>query len=448
MFKLINFKAMVPYFLLAVAVIIAYYAISEVNTIISFISGIFSKIWSVIRPFVYGFIIAYILHMPFESLKKLMDKSKFNFIRKRKKAISLVLIIILLILIIFTISSLIIPAVYDSLFLFIENLPRYWQEAQSWLEDLSKLEIFNLNSPDVPDIEIPGEDMTDSEVADDSLEIPEPEDDVNGLEIYNGEFNNDINDSEAAGFHISLESIIAMLSEWLYEFSFDNFSSALFGVGTAIVGVGSAIFTGFLALISSIYFLIEKDKIKYFLCRLLVIFTPPKFHDNVIKYGGELDHNCKQYIKIQTIDGLILGTLATVALFFMAPDFALLLGIMLGIVNYIPYFGSIFGTLVAVVIVAFTQGIPRGLLTLAVLLVIQQCDANIIQPKLMGGSFKLSPLLVIISITIGGAMAGIFGMIIAIPIVKVLAGIFEDIVKNFEQEKLKKAVAGENKKEE
>jgi len=84
---------------------------------------------------------------------------------------------------------------------------------------------------------------------------------------------------------------------------------------------------------------------------------------------------------------------------------------------------------------------------LAVLLVIQQCDANIIQPRLMGGSFKLSPLLIIISITVGGAIAGIFGMIIAIPIIKVLAGVFEDIIKNFEQQKLKKTNVPETKAE-
>ena len=95
MFKSINFKAMIPYFLLAVAVIIAYYAISEINTILNFISGIFAGIWKIIKPFVYGFIIAYILHMPFEALQKLMNKSKLEFIRKRRKAFSLILIIIL-----------------------------------------------------------------------------------------------------------------------------------------------------------------------------------------------------------------------------------------------------------------------------------------------------------------------------------------------------------------
>jgi predicted PurR-regulated permease PerM len=122
----------------------------------------------------------------------------------------------------------------------------------------------------------------------------------------------------------------------------------------------------------------------------------------------------------------------------MRSPFALVLGVMLGIVNYIPYFGSIFGTMLAVLIVTFTQGIQMGLIALAVLLVTQQIDANIIQPKLMGESFKLSPLLVIVSITVGGNLFGIFGMIIAIPIVKVLADAVEEILKNHEKRKSKK----------
>ena len=394
MFKPNNFKELVPFFLLTVAVIIAYYAISEITTIFSFFGGIFTRIWSIITPFFYGFIIAYIMHMPFEALQRLFVDSRFSFVRKRRKAISLILVLIILAWSIFAISALIIPAVYNSIETFVMELPRHWQSAQSWLDNLGNWGIFNL--------------------------------------IF------DAADGAEPDFTISIGDIMPMVEEWLQDFSFEYLSTALFGVGSALVGIGAGIFTAFLAFISSIYFLIEKDKIKYFLCRLLVIFTPVRVHELVIKYGGQFDHNCKQYIKIQTIDGLILGSLATIALFFIAPEFALVLGIMLGIINYIPYFGSIFGTFFAVVIVAFTQGIPMGLISLAVLLVIQQCDANIIQPRLMGGSFKLSPLLVIVSITVGGSFAGVFGMIIAIPIVKVLADMSKDIVLSYEKHKFKK----------
>jgi predicted PurR-regulated permease PerM len=382
MFRFQDFKSLFPYFLLAAAVIAAYYAIGEIRTMLEFIGGIFLWIWNVITPFFYGFVIAYILHIPFDALQKLIGENKWKFIAKRKKLFSLIIVLIVFALVVFAISYLVIPAVYNSILHFIEELPYYYDSALVWLENL--------------------------------------------------------NNTELVSFDLSMDGIIEMAEELLQNFSLEYLSSsvnALRGISSAIFGVGTAIFTGFLAFISSMFFLMEKDKIKYFICRLLVMLTPAKFHETAMKYGGKLDKNCKQYIKIQTIDGLILGSLATIELLIMRSPYAIVLGIMLGIVNYIPYFGSIFGTIVAVIIVAFTQGLTMGLIALAVLLVTQQIDANIIQPKLMGGSFKLSPLLVIVSITVGGAISGVFGMIIAIPIIGVLKDVFEDVVKNYEHHK-------------
>jgi predicted PurR-regulated permease PerM len=205
----------------------------------------------------------------------------------------------------------------------------------------------------------------------------------------------------------------------------------------ALFGVSSAIFTGFLAFISSIYIPIEKEKIKAFLCRLLGAFTPDTFCNATIEYAGKLNRNFKQYIFIQTIDSCILGTIVTIELFLLRSPYALLLGIILAVLNYIPYFGSIIGSGIAIIIIAFTQGIPMAGIAALVLIVTQQIDGNIIQPKLMGGSFSVSPLLVIISITVGGVIGGVLGMIAAIPIVAVLKNMLENIIIHFEQKKIK-----------
>jgi predicted PurR-regulated permease PerM len=351
MFRFRDFKSLFPYFLLALAVIAAYYVIGEVRTVLNFIGGVFLWIWNVITPFFYGFIIAYILHMPFDGLQKLIGENRWEFIARRKKAFSLILVLICLGLVILTISYLVIPIVYSSILLFIEELPAYYESALKWLDEINNMEIFN--------------------------------------------------------FDLSIDGIIEIAEDLLQNFSLEYLSSsvnALRGISSALFGVGTALFTGFLAFISSIYFLLEKDKIKHFIGRLLEIFIPGKINGALLKYGGKFNKNCRQYIKTQTIDGLILGTLVTVELLIMRSPYAIVLGIMLGIVNYIPYFGSIVGTVVAVLIVTFTQGIVMGLIATAVLLVTQQIDANVIQPKLMGSSFKLSPLLVIISIVAGGAM--------------------------------------------
>jgi len=113
--------------------------------------------------------------------------------------------------------------------------------------------------------------------------------------------------------------------------------------------------------------------------------------------------------------------------------------------NFIPYFGSIFATIVAIVVVWVTQGFTMGLIGTVLLLFTQQLDANFVQPRLYGSGLKLSPLLVIVSVTLGGAIGGsvgspfggmVMGMILAIPIAKIFMNILEDVVEYREQKKL------------
>jgi len=364
-------KSLLPYFLLALAVIVTYKVVSQ----ISFFANIIGGLWKIVTPFLYGFILAYIVNIPYGGIKKILGKSRNKFIGKLKKPLSIIITLIFFALIILSVLYLIIPYIYKSISFFISALPVYYERIQYTIEYINNMEIF--------------------------------------------------------GIHISAEGILHTLQEMFQDISVENFSSTV----TAIFGVGSAIFTGILALISSIYILAEKQKFKKFLGRMLAAFTPDNIHRSILDYAGKLNKNFKRYIHIQTIDGLILGTIVTIELLILRSPYALFLGIMLGIVNYIPYFGSIFGSIIVVIIVAFTQGIMIAAIAAVVLLITQQIDGNIIQPRLMGGSFSLSPLLIIISITVGGAAAGIFGMIAAIPIVAVLKDILENIIKHYERKK-------------
>jgi len=369
-------KLLLPYFLLAVAVIIAYQVISHLG---AFGTGV-QQIWGIVTPFFYGALLAYIVHIPANAIERLLAKSKVKLIVKKKRMFSILLVILLLLLILTLILNLVIPAIVQSITLFLSNFPAHSENAIGFIDRINELDLL--------------------------------------------------------GLRIDTNEIMAGLQEEVQNFSLDNLMlplNAVIGFGGAIFG---GLFRGFLTLVSAIYILVEKDKIKAFFCRMIRALTTAGIYKGVIKYAGSLHQNFKRYLYTQTIDGLILGTVATFVLWFppvIGSPYALVLGIMLGILNYIPYFGSIVGTLIAVLVVLFTQGFTTGLIALVALLVIQQIDANIIQPKLMGGSFSISPLLIIISITVGGAFAGVLGMIVAIPIVSVLKDMLESIIAYYEQ---------------
>ena len=380
-FRSKTFKTLFPYFLLALAIIGAFQVISNLNLFLDTIG----YAWGIITPFFYGFLLAYILNIPQSSIQKLLEKTKVSFIIKRKKVLSILLIFILFALILALILNWVIPALFQSISLFIASFPTHYENVLRMISNLNELDLF--------------------------------------------------------GIYINVDELGAMFPDMLQNIGLENLASpinALLGVSTAIF---NSLFVGVLAFISSIYILVEKEKFKAFLCRVLKVFTSAGVYNAIVKYATNLNRNFKRYIYTQTIDGIILGTMATLALYFMGSPYFLVLGIMLGILNYVPYFGSIFGSLIAIIVVAFTQGLGMGAISAVVLLVIQQIDGNIIQPRLMGSSFSISPLLIIISVTVGGALAGILGMIAAIPIVAVLKDMMESIVEYFEAKKAGKLEA-------
>ena len=388
MSKFLNNKKLgllLPYFLLALAIIVAWKIISELG----FFLGAVHRLWSIVTPFFYGFLLAYIINIPCGGIQRLLGRVNSGFVRRRKNGLSILLVFIIFALIVSLSLNFIIPAIASSIALFIANFESHHENALRLVANISSFDLF-------------------------------------GFRI-NGDWILGILGDIFAGFH---------WQDMLANFQWED----LFAPLRALMGVGTALFSAFLAFISSIYILFEKDKFKTFLRRLLKALVHPWVFEVTMEYADKLNVNFKRYIFTQTIDGLIVGTIVTIQLYFMGSPYFLLLGVILGILNYIPYFGSMIGSAIAIVVVMFTQGLTMGMIAAVILLITQQIDGNIIQPKLMGGSFAISPLLIIISITIGGALAGILGMIAAIPIVAVLRDMLESIVAHYEKKREDKQI--------
>ena len=360
-----------PYFILALLIIAAYRISGEMRAFFNF----FRWMWGVISPFFYGFLLAYVINIPCGSFQRLLAKTNIAFIVKRRKLISLIIVMLIFTFLIFLAFYLVIPAIVSSIAFFEETIPVYWERVVQFINNFNDLELFD--------------------------------------------------------WEISSEDAFSIINSFLHDFSIDILLAPI----NAIVGAANAVFRGAIAFIASIYIMIEKERVKAYIGRLLRIFTTVKFRGFVSEIFSGLSTNLRQYIHTQTIGGVILGVMSSVALLIMRSPYALVLGILLWFANYIPYFGSVFAVIVAVLVVSFTQGLTMGLISLGLLLFIQQIEVNIIQPKLMSDAFSMSPLLVIISITVGGAIGGILGMVIVIPIVAVLKDILDHIVIYHEHKK-------------
>jgi len=370
-------QSIFPYFILALLVILVFRVTAEFR----FFTDIASRFWGIISPFLTGAVFAYILNLPCSAIQRLIKKTKQPFAVRHSRGISVLLLAIITIFIIALILNILIPAIRSSIALFLSEMNSYEVTIRGWISSLNE------------------------------MDLPEAITDL-----------------------INEDAIIAAIIGWVATI---DASGIMDGVVAGFGGVATALFHTFLAIVSSIYLLVEKDKLKAFVAKLIAAVTTKTTNATILKYSKKLDHNFHQYIYTQTIDGLILGTIMTITLYLFGSDYFLVLGLILGILNYIPYFGSIVGTALAVLVVAFTQGLwPTAVIAAIVMFAIQQFDGNFIQPKLMGGTFSLSPLLVIISVTVGMHYGGILGMLVAIPIVAVLKDILDSYIAYREELKL------------
>jgi len=387
-----QFKTGVAIFLLAVAIIVAFHVVSQAGAFFEWLGFLFN----VIAPFVWGFMIAYVLNIPREGLEKLLlqllgslenrDMRGSSFFMRRVRGLSVLLTYLGFILIIAILSAVIFPQISENLRALWQFLPELFTIIGNFLIDLDL------------DEAIPG---------------------LNLEELIEG-FN---------------------YEELLGIFDWSNVTAAL----NTLASVAGSVFRAALALISSVYFLLEAERIKAFTARILRAASSGKFYGAFMKYGRDINEYFKRYIFCQVLDAIILGAIMTFVLSIMGINYAFALGPMLGFANLIPYFGSIVGTVAAIIVIVLTEGPQTGMIAAIVMLVIQQVDANFIFPRLLGGSMKIPPLLVIIGIAVGGAYYGILGMIMAIPIATVARNVIEDILQNIEAKKQGRATGEERR---
>ena len=135
------------------------------------------------------------------------------------------------------------------------------------------------------------------------------------------------------------------------------------------------------------------------------------------------------FISGKGLDSLINFTAVTAILLILGVPYALLLGLIAGLANFIPYLGSLFAVLFIALITLITGGPTQAFWTLIFLLMFQQTDANFIEPKIMSHHLKISPALVVFSIIVGGAYFGLIGMFLAVPIATILKQILMEYIE-------------------
>jgi len=184
---------------------------------------------------------------------------------------------------------------------------------------------------------------------------------------------------------------------------------------SAVSSVFSAIVTFFISLIFSIYLLLGKENFLEQGTRLLNNYMRPKWVDKVMYLLKVVNDSFHRYIVGQCTEALILGILCIVGMLILQLPYAPMVGALIGFTALIPVAGAYIGAGVGAIMI-FTVSPVQALVFLIFILVIQQIEGNLIYPKVVGNSIGLPAIWVLATVTIGGSLAGIGGMLIGVPV--------------------------------
>lgn len=205
--------------------------------------------------------------------------------------------------------------------------------------------------------------------------------------------------------------------------------------------VGAALTSSLFAIIFAIYFLLDGKQLMKYWNRVLSAFTSKKGDVKFHQFVKDADLVFSGYIRGQLLDALIMAIMISISLTLLGVKFAVIIGILTGIGNLIPYVGPVVAY-ISTILVCFLNGdFKKLIIAVAVLFVIQTIDGNLINPKLLSTSIHIHPMLVIVSLIFGSAIGGFMGMLLAVPVgalIKIMfdRGVEEILVKRKMEEEV------------
>ena len=317
------------------------------------------QLYAIISPFVLAFAIAWLLN----PIVKRLENGLFSKCKKGRRALALVVTYLLTLSLLTAMLWVVLPQVYESVVLLAGKVPDYLKSVSKLANDLAAR--FDL-----------------------------------------------LNAEEASTLVNNYSDLVTMISDWATD--------ALPQVINAGISVGSGIISVLMALIASIYMLAAKERLLYSARRVLYGVLLQGKADTVSRILRRSNEIFAGFIGGKLIDSLIIGILCCIGCLALRIPFVGLISLIVGVTNVIPFFGPFIGAIPCILILLIVD--PWSALWFTIFIIaLQQLDGNVIGPSILGESTGVSALGVLVSISVGGKLAGVLGMLIGVPVYAILS---------------------------
>ena len=364
--------------------IIFYFVASQIGSF----SEKISILIGILYPFIIGFAIAYLLNFILKFyehtiLDNVQGSSKLK--KGHKRSISLILTYLTAAGIFYLFVHFIVPQLIDSIMGLVNDVPMYVDNVTKLFDDVMKET--NL-SPEY-------------------------------TALIQEQMNKYIN-----------EYVGMAMEKWneIVTYTINVVTNVLPILGNVLKVVASSIWNIVLGIIISVYLLIDKE---YFFAINRKI-TCALFSDKMASRIFELTHRTNEifgkFLSGKIIDSAIIGVLSFVVFSIFKIPYTLLISVIIGVTNIIPFFGPFIGAIPSFIIILFVSP-TKALIFLILIFIIQQIDGNIIGPKILGDSIGISAFWILFAILVAGEFMGLVGMIIGVPVFAIIYSVIKEDVE-------------------
>lgn len=325
------------------------------------------KMMGILQPIIIGFIVAYLINPIMVFLEKNLMKvleprmKSAKSARKTARSLGTAGALLFLLLIIFLLLDMMIPELIKSIQNMMVSLPAEVNSFTAWMKEVL---------------------AEDSELAD--------------------------------MLGASLVNVTNFLENFFQDQLLPQVNTYLASITSGVISVVKVLFNFIIGLIIAVYMLMSKETFIGQGKKLVYAILPPKFGNRVVKMVRISNQMFGGFISGKILDSAIIGAICYIGLIIMRMPYSLLVAVIVGVTNVIPFFGPYVGAVPSVILIALAEPV-KGLYFLIFILVLQQIDGNIIGPKILGSSTGLSSFWVVFAILVGGGLFGFMGMLLGVP---------------------------------
>ncbi|MEZ4357060.1 MAG: AI-2E family transporter [Eubacteriales bacterium] len=316
----------------------------------------------VLSPLIIGFVLAYLLNRPVKFTEKVLTpffkKCKTN---KPRRVVSIIITYVFILTIVVLIAIIVFPQLVESFYTLFESLPQYFSALQNWVINI--LGKFNIDTSSVQSFVMPWQDVV-------------------------------------ANLGKTIETYIPQVFEISIQFAV--------AIGNLLLGI-----------LFSIYLLDSKEKLLRQIKKVIYAVLNEERGEGFISFFEQSNKTFSNFISGKILESFLFTVASFVIMTIMGLPYALLISVIVGILNIIPFIGPFIGAAIGVLII-FIVNPTQALWFLIMIIILQQIDGSILGPKILGDSTGLSAFWVLVAIILGGGLFGFWGMVVSVPVFAVI----------------------------